>query len=443
MLVPLMFSPDLEGTSKTSESQPETIFKPQLHTQKNHNSYNGTRTLPIATRVRPLHKPTSNYDSRPQDKDDQKLESNRILTEEESPLYEITLYYPHNRACTIYRSRQDFWLLRTGLSSRSSSSAPQRLSTPPSHNIAKCEDDSKEVAKWDSLLRKGLERFAKNGHGRYSVEWFLRRRLGDCERMASGKGTGLPAGTTRRVKIKPPRDMDGTKTTDERSGKQEDKGENSDRSNQEAAATEGKCQHDRNKDQEDNVISEESQTDNESEVGNGECVEEQETRYNKGEQPDQGRNEVDDQADDRPKAARPMANLYTEVPVMCPLKPMSEIRQLDGSSIAKRRKHKQNIENAGRVDQKTIHHNSCDEDAEISTLDSIIIEADAREESSSDGTVMLTPTSTSAGDTWPGDPPSNPALMYMLMFSRRASDSDWGQKILGLLEQDDSGANTL
>ncbi|KAK3356195.1 hypothetical protein B0H65DRAFT_70693 [Neurospora tetraspora] len=457
MLVPLMFSPDLEGgTSKTSESQSETRFKPQLHTQKNHNSYNGTRTLPIATRVRAQHKPRPDSDSQAQDKDRQKRKSKRRSKsrsqEDESPLYEITLYYPHNRACTIYRSREDFSSLRTGLSSRSSSTAPQPLATQPSYNKTEGEGGPKEVAKWDSMLRKALERFAKSGHGRHSVEWFLRRRLGDCERMASGKGTGLPTGTTRRVKIKQPRDVDDTKITDERPGKQGDKVDDMGKLDEEAAATEGKCLHDKNKEEEDNVISKESWTDDEIEVVKNASVKD-EKRYNNGKQPDRERDEADDNADDNSRAARLKGRPFTEVVIgldsipVCPFKPIPDLGKLEGSSLAQRRKNRQKIENTGRADQKTVHgaeeilQKNID-DADASTSDSAL-EVETKEESSSDGTTVLTPTSTSAGEMSPGDPPPNPALMYKLMFSRRASDSDWGQKILSLHEHNDSGANTL
>ncbi|KAJ4388398.1 hypothetical protein N0V85_007598 [Neurospora sp. IMI 360204] len=451
MLVPLVFSPDLEGASKTSESLSETRFKPQLHTQKNHNSYNGTRTLPIATRVRAQHKPRPDSDSEARDKDRPKGKSKRKSKsrsqEDESPVYEITLYYPHNRACTIYRSREDFSLLRTGLSSRSSSTAPQPLATQPPYNKTEGEGGPKEVAKWDSLLRKALERFAKSGHGRHSVEWFLRRRLGDCERMASGQGTGLPTGTTRRVKIKQSREVDDTTITDERPGKQGVKVDDMDKLDEEAAATEGKCLHDKNKEEEDNV----SWTDDEIEVVKNESVKD-EKRYNNGKQPDRERDEADDNADDNSRAARLKGRQLTEIVIglnsipMCPSKPIPDLGKLEGSSLAKRRKNRQKIENTGRADQKTVPSTEDIlqkdiDDADASTSDSAL-EVETREESSSDGTTVLTPTSTSAGEMSP-DPPPNPALMYKLMFSRRASDSDWGQKILSLHEHNDSGANTL
>lgn len=502
MLVPLMLSPDLEATSKTSEHRTETILKPQLHTQKNHSSYNGTRTLPIATRVRRQNKPpTLDPDSQTQDNGDQKRKSKRRSklrrTEDESPLYEVTLYYPHNRACTIYRSREDFWLLRTGISSRSSSAAPQPLSTPPSDGIKKCEDETKEVAKWDSLLRKGLERFAKNGHGRYSVEWFLRRRLGDCERMVNGqRTTGLPGGTTRRMKVKQHKTVDDTTTTtDERSREKEDRIASTDKPNDEAAATEEKCLHDTDEEEEEDiVISIQSQTDDENEaVEKGESIEDKETTsYNNNQQPDQEQ-EQDEAANDNPNAnesspkpARRITRRYTEErPVLDPIviKPIPAIRELQGSScmsMAKRRllKNKQleqemeSMENTTRrigcvvlepstVEKLEGYYQSVAEawvknEDEERGLDSII-RCDATEynqESSSEegGTVVLTPTTSSAsgsaGEMSPlevaGEAPPNPALMYKVMFSRRASSgSDWQQKIRSLHERGDGGTNTL
>lgn len=490
MLVPLMFLPELEATSKTSEPQPETRLKPQLHTQKNHNSYNGTRTLPIATRVRRQQRPIPDSDSEAQTTDKQerkpKHRSKSREPEDESPLYEITLYYPHNRACTIYRSRQDFLLLRTGFTSRSSSTAPQPLSTPRSGRMIDGENDhtsdgekvSKAAAKWDKLLRAAVESFAKYGHGRHSVEWFLRRRLGDCERVACGNGTGLPAGTTRRIKVKQPRGLDDRKITDERSEKQEDKVGNTDKSDGEAATTEGKCLHDTNEDEAEDNITKQSRADNENDIDKSHSPKDEE--MHKGKRSDGGRDEIDNDADDGPEAARPKARLFTEVLIgldsvpVRPFKPIPDLGKLEGSSLTRRRKHKQSIEKTGHdVERKTLR-NGCnvlqctiedcdgqhgrlvepwetDGDAR-GGLDSMI-GVDKREESlsssssssSSDGTVVLTPTSANPGEseTSPGDSPPNSALMYKLMFSRRASDSDWGQEILSLIERDDSSANTL
>lgn len=451
MLVPLMLSLDPEGTSKTSESQPETRLKPQIHTQKNHSSYNGTRTLPIATRVRPRPDTKSEHDCQAQYKDQRKRKSKRKSRitgqDDESPLYEVTLYYPHNRACTIYRSREDFSLLRTGLHSRSSSTAPQPLATPPLDNTTETEADPKEVARWDSLLRKAIERFAKNGHGRYSVEWFLRRRLGDCERMASGKGTGLPTCTTRRVKIKQPNNMDDeTKTTDRRKGKQEDKVENTDRSDEEASAADDICLHDTDEEEKDGN-SKQSQEDGADEVAKGECVDDEETHDNNGKPSNEEEDEADDNSSDSTKAARPKGKQFTEVvfgldslPVE-PFKPIPDLGKLAGSSLAKRRKNKLKLEDTGRskrdnaYDTEEAHQGSID-DAEISTLNSAL-EIGTLESSSSEGTMVLTPTSSSGGEMSPGDPRPNSAMMYMLMFSRRASDTDLGQKFFSLHDLDD------
>ncbi|KAK3498012.1 uncharacterized protein B0T23DRAFT_99257 [Neurospora hispaniola] len=438
MLVPLMFLPDLEGTSKTPESRSKTRLKPQLHTQKNHNCYNGTRTLPIATLVRPQHNSTPDSDSQPQREDKPKSESK--THKDESPLYEVTLYYPHNRACTIYRSREDFWLLRTGLLSSSSSTAPQPLATLPTENKEESEGDSEDVDKWDAMLKEALKRFKTSGHGRHSVEWFLRRRLGDCERMASGKGAGLPTGTTRRVRIKKPRNMDDMKTMDERAGMQGYLVDFMAKLDEKVAVRDGVCLHDKDTEEEDDVISREIWTDDELKIVKDESVKDEGKRCGEGKEADREGDKVNDNPTDIHTAEETRERQFngTEVVIgldtisLCQSKPIPDLSNLGGQSIAARRKSRQMTENTGPLDQKTVPSTEGALQRNMDNVETSILNSesavgvDTDEDSSSDGTTVLTPTSSSAGEMSPGDPPPDEAHMYKFMYSPRASDSDWG-----------------
>ncbi len=73
--------------------QPPIPTKPQFHSARCHHTYNGTKVLPVATWVR---SPTV------RDAGDGQY----------ALVYEIVLYYSHNRACTIYRAYDDFTKLR-------------------------------------------------------------------------------------------------------------------------------------------------------------------------------------------------------------------------------------------------------------------------------------------------------------------------------------------
>ncbi|KAK3395923.1 hypothetical protein B0T20DRAFT_455716 [Sordaria brevicollis] len=451
MLVPLMLSLDLEegSTSKTSSrSQPETEttkLMPQLHTSKNHNSYNGIRTLPIATRVQ------CDEGKRGKRKSHKRTRSTRTANQDDDyPLYEVTLYYPHNRTCTIYRSREDFSLLRTGLHSRSSSAAPQSLSTAPPDDKTEADGDLKEVARWDTLLRKALERFAKRGHGRHSIEWFLRRRLGDCERMASGNGMGLPAGTMRRVRIKPRKMESETRTADGNSKNREDeKLRGTGSTDEDIVAKEGRCLHVTSEEEEDNTA-EQNLTDNES-VTNDESAEDEEAHSENDNNPsnqEEAEAKPPDNPTASPKPTRPKEKQFTEVlfsldslPIE-PFKPIpSDLGKLAGSSLAKRRKQtQQKVEVTELADQNTANNNTEEvrqrniEDAEDIPSDPDFDVGGTLTSSSSEDTILFTPTSSSivGEDMSPGNPSHpNSALTYMLMFSRRVSGSDSDSDELG------------
>ncbi len=141
---------------KPAGDGPSIPTAPQLHSLGNHDSYNGTRSLPTATWVRsPTVRPTT--------------------AEQHTLVYEVVLYYRRNRACTIYRTRDDFAALRrgiTGLTSSSSSSLESLENDVPHPAV----EDRSSVDDLHGLLREAI---AKHG-GSCAVEYFLRRRLGDC-----------------------------------------------------------------------------------------------------------------------------------------------------------------------------------------------------------------------------------------------------------------------
>ena len=121
---------------------PPLPAKPQLHSAKCHHTYNGTRTLPITTWVR---SPT--------------------VRENEFGEYllaiEIVLYYDHNRACVIYRTFDDIQRLRDNIGSWK--------------NMATISS-SEDIRGMHRFLREAL---AKQPRA-CALEYFLRRRMGDC-----------------------------------------------------------------------------------------------------------------------------------------------------------------------------------------------------------------------------------------------------------------------
>ncbi len=190
--------------------------KPPLHTRKNHDSYNGTLHMPLATHTQYL--PASGSSS---------------------PYYLITLFYPHNRACTLFRSPADLLTLRQGLATADADPTIGEKDEDDDHINHGEKNDSGEVtttttttttaatdvtaatitAAWchacasscscacacacpgdgsgekervearsarevNRMLGEAVEkvRAGREGSGeKVVVEWFLRRRFGDCE----------------------------------------------------------------------------------------------------------------------------------------------------------------------------------------------------------------------------------------------------------------------
>ncbi|KAK3336479.1 hypothetical protein B0T19DRAFT_40078 [Cercophora scortea] len=147
--------------------------RPQLHSRKHHHTYNGIHSLPTSTQVRPSSSPSSNPPPLT-NTHEAGAEPEAILR----PAYEVTLYYAHNRACTIYRTSDDFATLRNGLTAWQDAPAlrkpeeQQQEQQQAPHGSA--QDESQYL---DHFLREAL---AKRPY-ECAMEFFLRRRMGDCE----------------------------------------------------------------------------------------------------------------------------------------------------------------------------------------------------------------------------------------------------------------------
>lgn len=79
--------------------------RPQVHTRRNHDTYDGTHHLPLAVHVCP----------RPDGRE---------------RCFSITLFYAHNRACEIYRSPDDFLALHRALKVTLSPGKPEPPCSP-------------------------------------------------------------------------------------------------------------------------------------------------------------------------------------------------------------------------------------------------------------------------------------------------------------------------
>jgi hypothetical protein len=127
--------------------KPPLPTKPQNHSHKHHNTYNGTHNLPLSVGVK-----RATAASRPNQPD----HNNRC----EGRLYAVTLFYQHNRACTIFRSHDDLVALERGLPIRGPSAAGGKIHVPD--------------------FQKFLEEAVTKCPKECAMEYFLRRRMGDC-----------------------------------------------------------------------------------------------------------------------------------------------------------------------------------------------------------------------------------------------------------------------
>ncbi|AEO70354.1 uncharacterized protein THITE_32255, partial [Thermothielavioides terrestris NRRL 8126] len=92
----------------SAKTRSRTARPPQIHTHKNHDTYNGVLRLPQMIHV--------HVSSRPQDRSRNSTTASPTDSRQTYSYYTITLHYPHNRACEIYRSRDEVHLLRRKLS---------------------------------------------------------------------------------------------------------------------------------------------------------------------------------------------------------------------------------------------------------------------------------------------------------------------------------------
>ncbi|KAM7206969.1 hypothetical protein V8F33_000068 [Rhypophila sp. PSN 637] len=209
--------------------------KPQLHTRKHHHAYNGARGLPIFTCVKSLsttitilltststspsstatseeaakepdrythgkhdmeviNETRSQASSSPASSTPVSKEFTESTESEESAeaLYQVKLYYPQNRACTIYRSWDDFILLRRGLNSTRYKSLPG--SDDDNGAVICTERHSHDYTCLHEFLKYVMER-CSTSKAEPAVEYFLRRRMDDCDGGGSGSDFGYLVNT--------------------------------------------------------------------------------------------------------------------------------------------------------------------------------------------------------------------------------------------------------
>lgn len=203
--------PPSHPASTSNSNLSLALNRPQFHTRKNHDDYNGTDNLPLAIHVHRNH--------------------NSGLA-----LYTVTLFYAHNRACELYRSDADCLVLRRavtgldpGLGEVSEGGEEEKMGKEMAEVKNRCfcsccpyplilnrcggyswpdccdsekaygreEIDTMEIGELERLLqgllvriREGVKEIegqegkkrAGDGDGSWKValEWFLRRRRGDC-----------------------------------------------------------------------------------------------------------------------------------------------------------------------------------------------------------------------------------------------------------------------
>ncbi|KAH6853729.1 hypothetical protein B0I37DRAFT_14151 [Chaetomium sp. MPI-CAGE-AT-0009] len=200
---------------------PSTLaHKPQLHTHKNHHTYNGIRRLPQSTHVRVItHHPANNNtpssSTTPTGTTTTGQTNADTDTDADTPRYVITLHYAHNRACELYRTAYDIAMLRRELAvlkhpitwgTSSSKTGPGIGSSGDADAAAvtgergggQCRTactrscscpcpcveqgcDARDAAGVQSMLGEALGKMkARDTRAEVPLEWFLKRRIGDC-----------------------------------------------------------------------------------------------------------------------------------------------------------------------------------------------------------------------------------------------------------------------
>ncbi|KUI65776.1 hypothetical protein VM1G_01447 [Cytospora mali] len=129
-----------QSQDQDRQHAPNPLLRPQLHSRKCHHTYNATRCLPRAVWIR----------------------SARAREEASVLVYEVLLYYDHNRACTIYRTWDDFRQLRSGLGN-------WRGDAPAFCSMRDFEGVQRFLC--EAIDKKGRE---------VAMGYFLCRRVDDC-----------------------------------------------------------------------------------------------------------------------------------------------------------------------------------------------------------------------------------------------------------------------
>ncbi|TLD22821.1 hypothetical protein PspLS_07635 [Pyricularia sp. CBS 133598] len=125
--------------------QPKISSRPQVHSMRYHvkNVYVGTTTMPSAFSVRP---------------------ASGASDADETSDYIVELLYHRNRACSLYRTEDDFRALISGILSNNVVPNMPSLTSPP-----RVQDLEAALALAIRADRTGC-----------AVEYFLRRRMEDC-----------------------------------------------------------------------------------------------------------------------------------------------------------------------------------------------------------------------------------------------------------------------
>jgi hypothetical protein len=141
-------------------ANPQTLrSKPQLHSHERHTTYNGGRYLPTTTWVRSCTvRPKATT-----------LPGTPAVGDEVELVFEVMLYYNQNRACTIYRSLEDFVGLRKSL-------MPWNNNPPLLPSFKQQRQEQEIVHDLHVFLCEVLAKYPFE----MGVEHFLQRRMDDC-----------------------------------------------------------------------------------------------------------------------------------------------------------------------------------------------------------------------------------------------------------------------
>lgn len=176
---------------KTPQSRGPALAKPQVHSRSCHHTYNATRKLPRAIWIRSLRFDLDSIINQ-QNNNNYSHEDASYNNTDSALCYEILLYYDHNRACTIYRSPEDFRRLKYSIGQlpvSSSSSNNNNKKKKTSRSVSSDDSDSTDdevlpadecVVEDVEVLQRYLVQAVEKKRGDCALEYFLRRRMEDC-----------------------------------------------------------------------------------------------------------------------------------------------------------------------------------------------------------------------------------------------------------------------